>query len=318
METKANHVWVGAITLALLALIAAVIIWIARLNDGGRHEYDVFFKQSVDGLSKGSAVNFSGVPVGQVTHIELWKKDPGFVRVRIAVERDVPIRVGTTATIQGSFTGVSTIQLEGASKDAPELNCKGEAATACPEGVPVIPTKRGGLGELLNSAPVLLERLATLTERLSLVFSEKNLAAIDGILANSNRLTAGLADSTPQFRATMTELQGTLADARKALVAFETTTMATNETLNGEGKAMLVQFRQSLKSIEVVANQLNGLVGDTRPTAKQLQATTLPQAEAAIRDLRASTKALRDLTEKVNNEGAGSLIGGQRLPDYKP
>ena len=182
----------------------------------------------------------------------------------------------------------------------------------------MIPTKRGGLGELLNSAPVLLERLATLTERLTLVFSDKNLAALENILANTDRMTGGLADSTPQFRATMAELQGTLIDARKALIAFETTTMATNETLNGEGKAMLVQFRQSLKSIEVVANQLNGLVGDSRPAAKQLQATTLPQAEAAIRDLRASTKALRDLTEKLNNEGAGSLLGGQRLPDYKP
>ena len=319
METKANHVWVGAITLALLALVAAVILWIARLNEGGRHEYDIFFKQAVDGLSKGSAVNFSGVPVGQVNQIELWSKDPSFVRVRIAVEPDVPIRVGTTATIQGSFTGVSTIQLEGASKDAPELTCEGEAAkAACPEGVPVIPTKRGGLGELLNSAPVLLERLATLTERLTLVFSDKNLASLESILANTDRMTGGLADSTPQFRATMAELQGTLIDARKALIAFETTTMATNETLNGEGKAMLVQFRQSLKSIEVVANQLNGLVGDSRPAAKQLQATTLPQAEAAIRDLRASTKALRDLTEKLNNEGAGSLLGGQRLPDYKP
>jgi phospholipid/cholesterol/gamma-HCH transport system substrate-binding protein len=319
METKANHVWVGAVTLGLLALIAGVILWVARLNEGSRHEYDIFFKQSVDGLSKGSAVNFSGVPVGQVTEIELWKKDPGFVRVRIAVEKGVPIRVGTTATMQGSFTGVSIVQLEGASKDAPELTCKGEAAAAaCPEGVPVIPTKRGGLGELLNSAPVLLERLATLTERLTLVFSDKNLAALNGILSNTNQMTGDLATVTPQFRATMAELQLTLVDARKALAAFELTTMETNQTLNGEGRAMLVQFRQSLKSIEVVANHLGGLVSDTRPAAKHLQTSTLPQAEAAIRDLRASTKALRDLTEKINTDGAGSLLSGQKLPDYKP
>lgn len=319
METKANHVWVGAVTLGLLALIAGVILWVSRLNEGSRHDYDIFFKQSVDGLSKGSAVNFSGVPVGQVTEIELWQKDPGFVRVRIAVDQGVPVRVGTTATMQGSFTGVSTVQLEGASKDAPELTCAGEAAaTACPEGVPVIPTKRGGLGELLNSAPVLLERLATLTERLTLVFSDKNLAALNGILSNTNQLSGDLASAAPQFRATMAELQLTLTDARKALAAFELTTMETNQTLNGEGRAMLVQFRQSLKSIEAVANHLGGLVSDTRPAAQQLQSSTLPQAEAAIRDLRASTKALRDLTEMLNTEGAGSLLSGQKLPDYKP
>ena len=27
---------------------------------------------------------------------------------------------------------------------------------------------------------------------------------------------------------------------------------------------------------------------------------------------------LRDMTEKLNDEGAGALVGGQKLPDYKP
>ena len=318
METRANHVWVGAVTLALLALVAATILWISRLNEGNKHEYDVFFKQSVDGLSKGSSVSFQGVAVGQVKEIELWPKDPSFVRVRIAVDKSTPIRIGTTATMQGSFTGVSNIQLEGANRDAPELTCKGEQATACPEGVPVIPTKRGGLGELLNSAPVLLERLATLTERLTMVFSDKNQASLERILANTDRLSAGLADSAPQFRATMAELQLTLVDARKALVTFEATTGTANDVLNGEGRQMIAQFRKSLRSVEKTADNLDAMVSDVRPAAKQLNETTLPQAEAAIRDLRASTKALRDLTEKVNNDGAGTLLGGQKLPDYKP
>lgn len=317
METRANHVWVGAVTLALLALVAATILWIARLNEGNKHDYDVFFKQSVDGLSKGSSVSFQGVAVGQVKEIELWPKDPSFVRVRIAVNKDTPIRVGTTATMQGSFTGVSNIQLEGANRNAPELTCKGELAGACPEGVPVIPTKRGGLGELLNSAPVLLERLATLTERMTMVFSDKNQASLERILVNTDRLSGGLADATPQFRATMAELQLTLADARKALVTFEATTGTANDVLNGEGRQMIAQFRKTLRSVEKTSDNLDQLVGDVRPAAKQLQDTTLPQAEAAIRDLRASTKALRDLTEKVNNDGAGTLLGGQPLPDYK-
>ena len=317
METRANHVWVGAVTLALLAVVVVTILWIARLSEGNKHEYDVFFKQSVDGLSKGSSVSFQGVAVGQVKEIELWAKDPSFVRVRIAVDKGTPIRIGTTATMQGSFTGVSNVQLEGANKEAPELTCKGELASACPEGVPVIPTKRGGLGELLNSAPVLLERLATLTERLTLVFSDKNQASLERILANTDRLSGGLADSAPQFRATMAELELTLAEARKALTTFEATTGTANDVLNGEGRQMIAQFRKTLRSVEKTSDNLDQLVGDVSPAAKQLQETTLPQAEAAIRDLRASTKALRDLTEKVNNDGAGSLLGGQPLPDYK-
>src|SRR5690606_23331267 len=105
---------------------------------------------------------------------------PEFVRVRIALNKTVPILQGTTATIQGSFTGVSKIQLDGARRNAPPITCE---VTACPEGVPVIPTKPGALGQILNNAPLLLERLATLTERLTLLLSDENQAAISGILA---------------------------------------------------------------------------------------------------------------------------------------
>ena len=136
METRANHVWVGAVTLVLLAMLAAFIIWLARLGQGDQKEYDIFFKQSVAGLAKGSEVNFAGVPVGQVSQIVLWDKDPEFVRVRIKIEEDVPILVGTTATIQSSFTGVSTILLDGARRGRPPISCE---TTACTEGVPIIP-----------------------------------------------------------------------------------------------------------------------------------------------------------------------------------
>ena len=66
METRANHVVVGAVTLLLLALLAASVVWIARLNEGRQNEYDIFFKQSVDGLARGSEVAYAGVAVGQI------------------------------------------------------------------------------------------------------------------------------------------------------------------------------------------------------------------------------------------------------------
>ncbi len=319
METRANHVWVGIVTLALLALLAVAIVWMARLGQGERHEFDIFFKQSVDGLAKGSSVTFSGVPVGQVQKIELWEKDPSFVRVRISVDEDVAIRVGTTATMQGSFTGVSNIQLEGASKDAPLIACGTEnRRAACPEGVPVIPTKRGGLGELLNSAPVLLERLATLTERMTALVSDKNQASIQNILANTDRLSNGLADASPEMRRTMQELQGTLVEARGALASFQTAAGSAERMMNDDVKPLVGQASQSLKTINHASAQLDGLLGDLRPGAQRLSAQTLPEAEAAIRDLRASTKALRGATEKLNDQGVKGLLGGQQLPDYKP
>src|ERR1043166_7283011 len=119
METRANHLWVGAVTLLLLAGLAAFIIWLSGLSKSDQHRYYIFFKQSVEGLAKGSQVSFAGVPAGQVADIELWPKDPEFVRVRIRVDDKIPILQGTTASLQGSFTGVTTVQLDGAVRGAP-------------------------------------------------------------------------------------------------------------------------------------------------------------------------------------------------------
>ena len=94
--------------------------------------------------------------------------------MRIAVKDNVPILEGTVASIQGSFTGPSTVQLDGAVKGAAPIVCPVENSRAsCPLDVPVIPAKPGGIGALLSSAPKLLERLSTLTERLSELLGDK-------------------------------------------------------------------------------------------------------------------------------------------------
>jgi phospholipid/cholesterol/gamma-HCH transport system substrate-binding protein len=311
METRANHLWVGAVTLILLAALAAGFIWLAKLNKGDQNEYDVFFKQSVDGLAKGSEVAFSGVPAGQVKEIELWEKDPEFVRVRLRIDDKIPILQGTTASMQGSFTGVSTVQLDGAVRGAPPITEIG------PEGVPVSPTRRGGLGELLSNAPLLLERLATLTERLTLLLSDKNQASIEGILANSERMSGSLADSAPKIDRTLAELQSTLRQANYTLASFEKLAGSTDQMINKEGASLAEQLRTTLKSAQAAATELQGTLGDARPAARQLSEKTLPAAEAALRDLRATTNSLRDVTDKINDQGAGSLVGGAKLPDYK-
>jgi phospholipid/cholesterol/gamma-HCH transport system substrate-binding protein len=312
METRANHVWVGAVTLALLALVAAAIIWIARIGEGDQNEYDIFFKQSVDGLAQGSEVSYAGVPAGQIKEIELWDKDPSFVRVRIAVKDEVPVVIGTTATIQGSFTGVSDILLEGAVRGAPPITEPG------PEGVPVIPTKRGGLGELLSNAPLLLERLATLTERLNAMLSDKNQASIAGILANTNKMTADISEATPEVRATMREMQGTLHQATATLNSFERVAGKADNLLGDQGDSLARDLRATLQSTRNAAAAIEGTLTAARPAVGQLTATTLPEVEAAIRDLRSTTRALRNVTEKIDEQGAGALVGGSKLPDYKP
>lgn len=314
METRANHLWVGLVTLILLVALAAAIVWIARLGQGAQNEYDIFYKQSVSGLATGSQVSFAGVPVGQVSEISLSEDDPEFVRVRIKVQQKVPILVGTTATIQSSFTGVASILLDGARRDAPPITCE---STACPEGRPVIPPQDGGINALLNSAPLLLERLALLAENLNLLLASENREELTRILYNTDRLTAGLADATPELKANLQAFQTTIGEFNETLDGLQSLTTTTDDFVKNDAKAITADLKKTLAAATKAADTLTATLEVTEPTTAQLRESTLPAAEATLQDLRATSRALRSISEKLESEGVGSLIGGRALPDYK-
>jgi phospholipid/cholesterol/gamma-HCH transport system substrate-binding protein len=313
METRSNHVLVGVFVLFFMAAIAAFVIWMANSSGGEKREYDIFFKQSVDGLNKGASVQFSGVPVGQVREIELWPDDPQFVRVRIDVDESVPVLQGTTAAMEGvGFTGVSQVSLAGAVKGAPPISDLG------PAGRPVIPTRIGGLGELLNTAPQLLQRLSTLTERLAELADDKNQQSIAGILQNVERSTAILARNGPAIEQALADTRLAIQQTGIAAEQIGNLAASTQGTIDRNVDPAMAHLRDTLKAANTSMVTLEGAIADARPGLKTFSETTIPEANALIRDLRRTSSSLSSLTDKLDQQGAGAVINGSRLPDYKP
>lgn len=316
METRANHVFVGIVTLLLLIGVAVFFVWLARLSDQDNKEYDIFFEQSVGGVAEGSVVTYNGVPVGQVTDISIWDKDPEFVKVRIRIEDETPILVGTEASVSASFTGVSNISLAGGRSNLPPISCE---TTDCPEdNVPVIPPAPGAIGEILASAPLLLQRLATLTDRLTRVLDDDNQNSIAGILQNTDAISGELARTSPEIERTLQELQGTLNQSTATLAAFEDTLRSVDGLVENDGAALSADLRATLDSAREAAAALEASLANVEPLTQQLAQDTLPAANATMRDLRATSETLRNMTERLETEGAGSLIGGPALPEYEP
>jgi phospholipid/cholesterol/gamma-HCH transport system substrate-binding protein len=258
-------------------------------------------------------VTFSGVPVGQVASINLEPKTPEFVRVRIAVQPGTPILQGTSATIQGvGFTGVSQIQLDGATRNAPPITQPG------PYGVPVIPTRPGGFAQLLNTAPELLNRVSTLTERLTELLSDRNQASIAGILDNVEDISRSLADRSPEIAATLAEARIAIRQAGAAADRFGRVAATSDRLLNEQGRPLINDLRQTIRSAESSLENVNAVVADARPGVQALTKQTIPEVGQLVRDLRETTEALRDVTQRVDREGALSILGGQKLPDYEP
>ena len=325
METRSNQILVGSIVLGLLAALAVFIIWLSQVGDGGEKRYDVFFQQSVEGLAKGSAVTFRGVPVGQIESINLEPASPQFIRVRITVAEETPVLVGTTATIRGvGFTGVSQIQLdppepeEGRPRPTREIRCPEQnPQSECPYGYPVIPTRPGALGQLLNTAPELLERVSALTERLTALLSDRNQESLAGILDNLEEVSRNLAERSPEIAATLAEARVAIQQAGVAADRIGALAGATERLVDEDGRPLINDLRITIRSAETSMRNLDAVLNDARPGVQAFSNQTLPEIGQLVRDLRATTSSLRDISDRLNQQGIGGVMGGQRLPDYE-
>jgi len=229
------------------------------------------------------------------------------------VNSEVPILVGTTASIQAvSFTGPSQIQLDGAVKGAPPIEEIG------PAGVPVIPTRNTGLGALLNNAPQLVERLSTLTERLTEIMSDENQKRLGNILANTDRLTGTLADSGPDLQASIVETRNTIKQAGVAVAQLGKLAGTTEAMLDAEGRPVMADLRKTVAQAQKSMANLDAAIGDARPGLQALSTQTMPEINLLIRDLRIMSESLGSVANKLDQGGAASLIGAPTLPDYKP
>jgi len=312
METRSNHVLVGGVVLGLLTALILFIVWISGINDGRQKQYDIFFQQSVEGLSKGGVVTYAGVPSGEVKKIELWDDNPGFVRVRIAVNEETPVLQGTTASLQGSFTGPSSILLDGAKKGAPPISDEG------PTGVPVIPTKTTGLGALLTSAPVLMERLATLSERITELLNDNNQNSVGNILRNAERFSGTLAANGPQVDAMLRETRVAIQTAGRAADQLAAMGETGNKILAGDGRAMIADLRSAAAQAKSSMAAVDAALGDARPGLQAFTTQTLPELGQLVRDLRVTSEAIGNVATRLDQGGAGALLGGPKLPEYKP
>jgi phospholipid/cholesterol/gamma-HCH transport system substrate-binding protein len=313
METRSNYILVGAVTLAMLAGLLVFTVWLAGLSARETKCYDIYFAQAVGGLNRGSAVSYSGVPVGQITSISLMPQRPEFVHVQIEVQEETPVVRGTTAEIRGvGFTGVSEIQLTGGARGAPPITDPG------PQGCPVIPSSTGGLGALLTHAPELMERIQRLTERMTELLSDQNQNAIADILENIRETTAVLRQRAPEMGDAVAEARIAARNAGIAADRFAQLAESTNALIVEEGRPAAQDLRRAIAGVESAASNLDAMIGDARPGVQQFTKGTLPELDRLVREMQELTRSLKGVSERIEQEGIGGALGPERLPDYNP
>ena len=201
---------------------------------------------------------------------------------------------------------MSQIQLDGAVKGAPPITDEG------PAGRPVIPTRLAGIGELLNSAPQLLERLSTLTERLTELADDRNQESLANILDNVEGLTGTLNRNGPQLEQALAEARIAAQQAGNAAEEIGKLAATTNNLLDTEGRPMVADLRRAVGSAERSIATLESAISDARPGLQAFSEPHHPRSECA--DPRFA--AQRD--DAVQRCRPARPAGGGRLAVPKP
>ncbi|MBV9568413.1 MAG: MCE family protein, partial [Hyphomicrobiales bacterium] len=75
METRAKFALIGVFTLCVIAAAFGFVFWFSGSRGGANlKSYQIVFDTPVTGLSRGGAVLFNGIRVGEVTDLSFYPR----------------------------------------------------------------------------------------------------------------------------------------------------------------------------------------------------------------------------------------------------
>lgn len=307
METRANYALVGLFTLAVIAAAFGFIYWFrAAANSGDRATYQLIFPGSVSGLSKGAAVRFNGIRVGEVLSVDMMlidplkprtpdNIDPARTAVQVSIDPTTPVRTDTRARLdfQG-LTGVASVQLTGNTTTAQMLrNPDGK-------GAPVITADRSDFQDLMETAQRLAGKLDGIVNRVDKVLAEAE-GPVGNTLRNIETFSQALNENSPGMSAFV--LQMTTTAQRFATLSERVEKLA--ETADGVLKGVDAgTVKNTLNNVEAFSKVLaenkaniDGLLAEASSLARRLN-DSAPKLDSALSDVSRTLKAVD--TDRIN------------------
>lgn len=307
METRANHVLIGAFTLGVCVLAVLFALWMAKYTtEKAYSEYDVVFQEAVTGLSTGSQVLYSGISVGEVRELSLMKDDPRKVVARVRLSADTPVRTDTRAKLtMTGLTGVAVIQLSGGSPGAPRL----EGGNG--RDVPVIQTEPSALQNIAATANEIVERINRL-------LSDANVERITRTLDQLDQVTGSIAAEREEIaaliknaRAASEKLDATLANANQMITNLD-------QGLVQQLPPLVEKLDSTLTQLESVGKNANGILDENRESWAEFSQQGLGEVGPTMRQLRGLIREIDDLANKLENNPAGYLLGRDEPEEFEP
>lgn len=179
----------------LLAIFSAVgfSLWLySKSGHKNVAHYNLYFNDSVAGLTVGSPVKYKGLLVGRVHDIVVDPARAGAMRVEITVTEKNLMRRGVKGYLSmAGITGNTYVSLTGGDLKGPPLKAsrKGE--------VPEVPTQESSIEKIFKTTPHLLENADALIQRVQEIVRPENQKNVQIFLENLAQLSGTLHQRMP-------------------------------------------------------------------------------------------------------------------------
>ena len=292
MERNANYALVGLISTILLIAMIVFIFWLTNFALSQRYDdYQIVFRGSVSGLTRGGDVQFNGIKVGEVSDIKLDAQDPNLVVTTVRLRSDTPVRQDSSATLEPQgITGVNYIQLTAGTLSKPLLKDSGQPM--------VIQAKPGTISSLLSGGGTMMQKAVDTLQRIDQVLSNQNIQKVSAILSDVQAVTAELRER----KAIIADADKALQDADQAAKQIKVLAANANGLLSTDGKRAMVKVGDAAGEIQTAAAQVHGILGKLEGPTSDFASNGLPQLTSAIAQLQTTTKHLDELIQEVERD----------------
>jgi paraquat-inducible protein B len=321
---------VGVLVLVGFGLLIGFTLFLTgeRLRNRGEL-YETYIRESVQGLEVGASVRFRGVAVGRVTEIALvgsrYVMDPrvqfsgAFQLVLVRFTLDLretgrppslpeAVELGLRARLSSQgLTGVGYIELDFADVTrfpAPELPFE--------PAVKFIPSIPSTTAQVQDAATMLLSRLEQIDFQALIGNITGLVSDVRAQTAPGGDLQVALADASSLMRSLRStvetaDLPGMVAEARAAVAAARSLLDSRDlRQMLSQGGAAMAELRAAAARLPPTITQLEAGLRSARGATLDVQADLVP----ILRDLRAMTTNLRDVTEALRRSPSQTLLGG--------
>jgi len=307
LETKANYVLIGAFTIVVGIGLLLFGLWAAKYSsERSWQQYQVVFREAVTGLSVGSPVQYNGIAVGSITKLSLAPNDPSQVIAQIRLDSNTPVKTDTTAKLAiTSLTGPAIIQLSGGSPSSQKLTEVDQ------RDAPVIRTSPSALQNITDTANRIVEKM-------DLVLSDKNVAAISATLDNLQKISGDISDREAG-------VQALLVSARDAARNLDTTLTTANGTLTDLDRNVVQQLPQTLAKLDTAlakldsaAGNADAIMGENRQAINSFANEGLAQLGPTLNELRGLIRDLRRVSDRLEGNPTRYLLGRDAPKEFEP